>query len=65
MAMTHPEIGDADFNVTAASQAPCAVNQAILDTSFRQKCLRLRCHDFSALANWSPKQTSSCTLHAW
>ena len=37
--------------VTAASQAPCAVNQATLDTSFRQKCLRLRCHDFSALAD--------------
>ena len=36
-----------------------------LHTSFRQKCLKLRCHDFSALADWSPKQTMSCTVHAW
>ena len=36
-----------------------------LHTSFRQKCLKLRCHDFSALADWSPKQTMSYTLHAW
>ena len=38
-------------HVTVASHAPCVVNQAILDTSLRQKCLRLRCHDFSALAD--------------
>ena len=36
-----------------------------LHTSFRQKCLKLRCHDFSALADWCPKQTMSSTLHAW
>ena len=29
--------------------------------SFR--VLKLRCHDFSVLSDWSPKQTTSCTLH--
>ena len=33
-----------------------------LHTSLRQKCLKLRCDDFSELADWSPKQTMSCTL---
>ena len=28
-----------------------AFHVQIQDTSFRQKCLRLRCHDFSALAD--------------
>ena len=45
---------------------PCNLRlRFALHTSFRQKCLKLRCHDFSALAAWSPKQTMSCTLHAW
>ena len=35
----------------------------IQDTSFRQKCLKLRYHDFSALEYWSLKQCHSlCTL---
>ena len=46
-----PWVGANEGDVTVASQAPCTVNQATLDTSFRQKCLRLRCHDFSALAD--------------
>ena len=47
--------------------APCNLwLRFALHTSFRQKCLKLRCHDFSALADWSPKQRYSvCTLHAW
>ena len=46
--------------------APCNLwLRFALHTSFRQKCLKLRCHDFSALADWSPKQIMSCTLHAW
>ena len=36
----------------------------IQDSSFWQKCQKLRCHDFSALADLYPKQTVSCTLHA-
>ena len=38
---------------------------AARETSFRLKCLQLRCHDFSALVHWSPKQTVSCTQHTW
>ena len=35
----------------------------VWDTSFRQKCLKLRCHDFSVLADWSTKQCHApCTL---
>ena len=37
----------------------------IQDTSFRHKCLKLRCEAFHILADWSPKQTMSCTLHTW
>ena len=36
--------------------APCSLQLCFaLHTSFRQKCLKLRCNDFSALADWSPK----------
>ena len=37
----------------------------IQDTSFRQKCLKPRYEAFYILADWSPRQTMSCTLHTW
>ena len=37
----------------------------IQDTSFGQKCLKLRYHSFFALEYWSLKQTMSFTLHTW
>ena len=36
-----------------------------LHSSIRQKYLKLRCYDFSTLADWTPKQTMPCVLHAW
>ena len=46
--------------VTIAGQAPCAVNQAILVTSFRQKCvLYYRCPDLSPLVDLDSK-TDQC-----
>ena len=27
--------------------------------------VKLTCNDFSALLEWFPKQTISCTLHTW
>ena len=64
-------LGSPHFGLNSGSwvhsyRAPCNLwLRFALHTSFRQKCLKLRCHDFSALADWSPKQTMSCTLHAW
>ena len=61
-------------HVTTVSPTPHTVNQLPLDTSFGFKCQKLRCHDFSALADWSPKQchalctlgkTSKCWLGLW
>ena len=40
---------------------PCAV--MLQHTSFGQKCQKLMCHDYSALADWSPKQTMSAHMY--
>ena len=62
----HPTLGWTLGHGFIPYWAPCNPRLCFaLHTSFRQKCLKLRCHDFSALADWSPKQTMSCTLHAW
>ena len=42
-----------------------AVRVLFLNTRFRHKCLTIRCHDFLALADWSPNTDMSCTFHAW
>ena len=35
----------------------------IEDTGFKQKCMKLRCHGFCALADWSLKQEMSKKKH--
>ena len=37
----------------------------IQDTSFRQKCLKLKCEAFYILADLSPRQTMPCNIHTW